>query len=203
MARNGATTAVAEEPNELYDQLSLDERDCFDRIASTGYKPFVSGSRWNATNGGDGPRIGPFPNLAELEEAVLKHVTVDSVAQNETSDEAENQATDEEFTLSGEAPEEKPKVHKVRQPLLPNTENMVLQNMREALLSYRATTMDILELQERQKEEKKLAKALMHKFEDELSVDKETGFKFYMVETIKFVLETKVTEELKTEKVSH
>jgi hypothetical protein len=90
------------------------------------------------------------------------------------------------------------KVVNLRQPLLPNTEDAVLEDLRAAILSYRATTMEILDLQKRQKEEQKLAKALMHKFEDELSKDPETGFLFFQVEMVIAELEIETKEKLVT-----
>lgn len=87
------------------------------------------------------------------------------------------------------------------QPTLPHTEGAVIQDLRNAILGYRATTMEILDLQKRQKEEKKTAMALMHKFEDELSVDPETGFKYFQIEMIIAELEVEMKEDLKTRKV--
>lgn len=88
------------------------------------------------------------------------------------------------------------------QQLLPNTQDAVLQDLRSAVLAYRATTMDILDLQKRQKEEAKMATALMHKFENELSVDPETGFKYFQVEMIVAELEIETKEKLVTRAVS-
>lgn len=84
------------------------------------------------------------------------------------------------------------------QPTLPGAENAVIQDMRAAILGYRATTMEILDLQKRQKEEKKIAMSLMHKFEDELQIDPETGFKYFQVEMVIAELEIETKEDLKT-----
>lgn len=72
MARDGHTAAsVATEPNDTYDNLSLDERDAFDRIAAKGLKPVPAGRGWAAEpQQGNGEKIGPFPDLGQLEEAV-------------------------------------------------------------------------------------------------------------------------------------
>lgn len=87
------------------------------------------------------------------------------------------------------------------QSLLPGTEDAVLEDMRNAILGYRRTTMDILALQERQKEEKALVTKLMHKFEDELQVDPESGNKFFQVEMVIAELEVETKEVLKTRTV--
>ncbi len=102
--------AMGVEPNEVYDELSLDDQDRFDRIAAGGFTPVPDGARWSATK--DGERVaGPVPSLEELEEAIAivpgaewrrsdvpsAGVRVEAgpsgIADNSTSDEGEKEAT--------------------------------------------------------------------------------------------------------------
>jgi hypothetical protein len=92
----------------------------------------------------------------------------------------------------------RPKILKAAQPILPNTKDAVLEDLRSAVLTYRATTMKILELQADQKEQKKSVMGLMHKFEDELSIDPESGNKYFQAEMVIAELAVEIKEELKT-----
>lgn len=199
-----ARTATAEKTADaLYDGLSMDEQAVWDTIASSGFQPVQNGNSWVAEpiNGTDDERenrrIGPFPTLAALEEAVFESTNRVEIAEIDLSDETDGDG----FRLEGEAPATK--THKVKQPLLPNTQNAVLEDLRSAILGYRATTMEIISLQSQQKDEKKNVLALMHKFEDELSVDRETGEKFFQVETVRCYLEVTTKETVRTEAVSN
>lgn len=192
-------TKKAVDSDELYNSLNQTGQDVWDLIGSKGFRPDQNAEKqWIAldTNGDD--IVGPCESLSALASAVDAHIA--GKASPSVEDEADSDETaDETFTLTND--EDKPKKHKVKQSLLPGTENAVMQDLRNAILGYRATTMDIIDLQARQKEEKKLVLNLMHKFEDELSTDKETGFKFIQVETVRAIIEITETETLKTEKV--
>lgn len=76
-------TAVAKEPQEIYDDLSQNEQDTFDRIAATGWKPVPAGRGWKAEKEGQDD-IGPFPTLSELETAIGPDADV-SVEENDDS----------------------------------------------------------------------------------------------------------------------
>lgn len=110
-----------------------------------------------------------------------------------------NGKSGEPFELTNEKPsgDEKP-AKKVKQPLLPNTQNAVVEDLRTAILAYRDTTMRVLELQKVQADEKATVMALMHKFEDELKVDPKTGVKSFQAEMIIAELVIEEKEVLKT-----
>jgi len=89
------------------------------------------------------------------------------------------------------------------QPTLKGTEDAVLEDLRSAILDYRDTTMQVLDLQKRQKTQKASAMDLMHKFEDELKIDPETGFKYFQAEMIIAELTITEVEDLKTRAVKN
>jgi hypothetical protein len=193
MPKDGTQTAT--EPNEFYDTLSPTEQEVYDLIGSHGFRADkTDDGEWIGLSINGDETVGPFDSLSDLAYVC---------ARKTTSDEDEKDAKPDDEADGFELTNDPPKTHKVKQALLPGTENAVLQDLRNAILGYRATTMEILELQSQQKDEKKLVVALMHKFEDELQTDKETGFKFYQVETVRAVLEKVEKEELKTEKVEN
>ncbi len=198
-----ATAETKVEIDDIYNDLSLDEQDHYDAIAARGFKPVQNGNKWSGEPTTDGQdRVGPCPDLESLAQLV-EGLVGDPFAETDLEDDSETEDEDDGFRLDGEPSEKTGKTHKVKQPLLPNTKNAVIQDLRSAILGYRATTMDIIDLQARQKDEKKLVLALMHKFEDQLSVDRETGEKFFQVETIRCYLTVKEVENLRTEAVSN
>lgn len=97
MAPHGsAKKASAKEPKDVYDELSQDEQDAFDRIGSMGWKPEQAGRGWAAVR--DDQRVGPESSLEDL---------ANSVSAFGPSSEVENDATD-----AGDA-EPQPKKHKL------------------------------------------------------------------------------------------
>src|SRR4051812_31540047 len=73
MSPHDSATKSAKDVDKLYDELSQDEQDTFDRIAATGFKPEPAGRGWKAVNA-NGSSVGPLPTLAELESVVFETV---------------------------------------------------------------------------------------------------------------------------------
>lgn len=99
------------------------------------------------------------------------------------------------------------KVHKVEskkdsQPILAGPEEAVFADLTNAGQEYRKTTMEVLRLQELQKDQKDTVMKLMHKFKDELQSDPETGGKCFTVnvngQNVVIALATEEKEVLKT-----
>lgn len=206
-------TATAETTvDDIYNELSLDEQDQYDDIARRGYKPVSNGKSWTAEPTQDyQDRIGPFPDLATLSEAVAKE-TADPIEEVNLGDGPPDEGLehddadldqDDDFELTNEdSPAgKKGKTHKVKQPLLPNTEGMVLENLRQSIFEYRETTEKILELQEAQKRQSALCLALMHKFEDELTHD-ENGALAFQAGMLQGYIEVDVKEKFRTRKLT-
>ena len=84
------------------------------------------------------------------------------------------------------------------QPVLTGTKAAVMEDLRSAGLAYRKTTMEIIDLQAVQKDQKKEVIGLMTKFQDELSTDPDTGAKYFQVEMVIIELVTEEKEVLKT-----
>lgn len=70
----GTAAKKATEPNDLYDNLSQNEQDAYDRIAASGWKPEPAGRGWKASKDGL-EDIGPFPDLEQLETELNEIVT--------------------------------------------------------------------------------------------------------------------------------
>lgn len=184
------STATAETKAE---KMGLDDHAKVSELKDLGWTVEIKGKEHFAhEKAGDLRTVGPASSVKALYTQVKLAVGTPQAADEDDSDETEGR---------------KPRTHKVKgdggQSLLPGTENAVLEDMRKAILDYRATTMEILDMQKRQKEEKKLVMQLMHKFENELQIDPETGFKYFQVERVIAELEVETKEDLKTRVVTN
>lgn len=159
-----------------------------------------NGKEWTGfEKTGDLRKVGPASSLKALHTQVMLTAKPQSGGNGKGDKPRANGVTDSDagFELTNEDNASAKRV-KVKQPLLPNTEKAVLQDLRTAILDYRATTMDILAMQETQKSQKAMAMALMHKFEDQLTVDEKTGVKSFQAEMIIAELVVEEKEVLKT-----
>lgn len=66
MPRNGNSAVATKEPNDTYDELSLDEQGHWDAIGAAGYTPERSGANWTANSQIGDNQIGPVANLIDL-----------------------------------------------------------------------------------------------------------------------------------------
>lgn len=194
-------TATAKDPKELYDELSQNEQDTFDRIAATGYKPEPSGRGW-ATGQGE-ERIGPFPTLAELETAVNESLDGNTIAEKSASDEDGNQATDvetEEETPSG-------KLHKIAadsrgNQFLPGQEPVVDSEIAAAAGKYHSIKIDRCNLTTKEVAAKEDLIDIIHRKKHLFKADPEnTNAKIYRVGDLVVRIANEFKEKVTTEVV--
>lgn len=76
----------------------------------------------------------------------------------------------------------------------------MIEDLRTAIIEYRKTVEQRMELQEVEKDQKALVMSLMHKFEDELTVDEKTGTKSFQAEMVIAELALEEKEVLHTRK---
>ncbi len=163
-----AATQTASEPKNLADVALKAE------IEGWGWKVDGGDKEWFAESD-DGTKIGPSTTIKAL------HTQVSLAA-----------GPKKQRIVKA------PRKGKTAQPMLPETKAAALEALPTAILAYRATTMEILELQKRQETEKKLVMGLMHRYEDALETDDETGFKFFDASGIIAELVIEEKEVLKT-----
>lgn len=72
MSQNANVAKMGKIPNELYDTLSSTEQSVFDLIGSMGFRPDRDEQtlEWYALSISGDSKVGPFPTLSDLAEAV-------------------------------------------------------------------------------------------------------------------------------------
>jgi hypothetical protein len=197
MSPHDSATKKAQSPTEIYDELSQDEQDTFDRIAATGFKPEPSGRGWKAVNA-NGDTIGPCPTLSELETE-----TVDEpVAENSTSDEDEKEETDDV-----ETEDETPggKLHKIAadsrgNQFLPGQEPIVDSEIAAAAGKYHAIKIDRCNLTTKEVAAKEDLIDICHRKKHLFKADPEnTNAKIYKVGDLVVRIQNEFKEKVTTE----
>ena len=183
------TTKVATKTlDEPYDRLSQSEMDIHDQIVRDfGWQPQSTDDGWIATKG---KKIaGPFSGMVELRAAVKaggKDINAEPAAGQENV-----------------VKTVKVKQNSKGQGYIPGTEPIEIKELTDAGLAYRATTVEILSLQEQQKREKAIVIGLLKKHNSELQVDAETGERYYVAGgDIKIWIEVNESEKLKTKQLT-
>ena len=159
--------AVAEETavgSELYESLSEDRQEAYDAIVRMGYRPNKgTGGLWFATmmNDATAAPIGPSEDVLALAEMIAELMDESSVKLKEVV-----LAADEDGNT-----------------FLPGAEEILeevdIPELRKPALDYHAYKTDRISALAREVEAKEILDFLMHKHQDKLPTDKETGNKFF------------------------
>lgn len=198
MSTAAAETAKNGAPTTKEDVAKVSE------IKELGWSVDGGGTEWKAhEKAGDLRSVGPARSIKALHTMVM--LAAGPPAAKPANGKGTGKAVpataddDKAFELTNESDTPaRGKTVKVKQPTLPNVQNAVLEDLRTAILELRDNTMEILRRQKIQEEQQATVKAMMHKFEDELSTDPETGFQYFQAEMViaDLVIETK--EKVKT-----
>jgi len=185
------TTAIAKQTlDEPYDRLSQPEMDIHDQIVREfDWKPQYTDDGWIATKG---QKIaGPFSGMVELRAAVKAGGRDVSAPTESTPENGDGSKT------------VKVKHNSKGQGYIPGTEPVEIKELTDAGLAYRATTVEILSLQEQQKREREAVIGLLKKHNQELQIDPSTGETYYVAGgDIKIWIEVKEVEKLKTKQLT-
>lgn len=190
-------TAVAKEPQEIYDDLSQDEQDIHDHIAEQGWKPIAAGRGWKADNA-DGSSVGPFPTLAELESAVFEAI-------NNIPAEAIDAVEQEDVETEDESPGGK--LHRIAADsqgnrYLPGTEPVVDSEIAAAAGKYHAIKVDRCNLTTKEVAAKEELIDICHRKKHLFKADPEnTNAKIYKVGDLVVRIQNEFKEKVSTEVV--
>lgn len=174
------------EKAEGYDKLSQDAQDIWDEICALGWRVEKQKNGFLAQKMQGEGTAGPCDLLAALLGEVLNAGSSKKGASRASAkpDESDIKTTKLEADSKGNR-------------YLSGQEPIVHKDLGEEILVYRATTMEILELQATQRVQKANMLGLMHKYIDDLETD-EAGTRFYTAVDIICELVVNETESLKT-----
>lgn len=156
MARNGTVKQEAEPLDDLYDSLSLDRREVWDRIGAQGWKPVFQDGEWFATKGGQ-KTLGPVEDITALESLLP---AADGSKTEDTADDHPDGVLFEEMRAKGQT---------------------VIPELRQPILNYEAFKQQRIEALQEELKWKKEVDRLMHQHKEMLAFDPETGIRSYRV----------------------